>query len=227
MEHANFNHEHPHAHSHTSPTHPTVVLLPCVDAAQVKSLQANSLLEEAAQLRQSRIITKSLIAPLQPPQPPWIVACTTFPSKVEVEMGLICPFALALSGSLLLVRVAALQQEVSRYAVHRILSFHHHVTACQCAKCQCTAHRRRVSCSDYDRRGTSSCVVWGIDCSLHCVGVAVLLVYTACCSAVTQHIHSHLPYSQSQPLARICRLHRCFDRPCSPSSNAHVCPHGT
>ena len=100
------------------------------DAAQVKSLQASSLLEEAARLRESRIITKSLSAPIEPPQPPWIVECTTFPSKVEVELGLICPFALALSGSLLLIRVAALQQEVSRCAKQRIPAFHSDVTTC-------------------------------------------------------------------------------------------------
>lgn len=76
---------------------------------QVKSLQALSMFDEATVLRESRIMTKSLMAAPPPPPPPWVTACTTYPSAADVEYGLLSPCLLLLACSLLLTRITQLQ----------------------------------------------------------------------------------------------------------------------
>jgi hypothetical protein len=59
-------------------------------------------LDEAAKLRDSRIATQSLRATIPPPEPPWTVLCSSYPSAAEVQLGFVCSAALALAGLLLL-----------------------------------------------------------------------------------------------------------------------------
>jgi hypothetical protein len=70
--------------------------------------------DEATVLRESRIMTKSLMAAPPPPPPPWATACTTYPSAADVEYGLLSPCLLLLACSLLLTRITQLQLRCDR-----------------------------------------------------------------------------------------------------------------
>ena len=74
---------------------------------QVKALYSKGLLQQGAQLRDCRIQTRSLNAPLPPLPPPWSRLCSSYPTKAEIEFGFVWPCALLLGGGLLLLRVSA------------------------------------------------------------------------------------------------------------------------